>query len=78
MNRRIQNHEILDRGSGELNFLKIFKDTGKTIAPCETGQNLLPTAPILTSHTIPSNRDITIETSVLKISMTLPLKSTKK
>ena len=59
MNRRIQNHEILDRGSGELNFLKIFKDTGKTIAPCETGQNLLPTAPILIPAAVFCCGDIT-------------------
>ena len=71
MSLRIENHEILERGLGELNFLKNIEDTTKLITPCETRQNLLLTAPILISHTILSNRDITMETSILKISMTL-------
>ena len=71
MSRRIENREVLERGSGESNFLS-FKDVRKIITPRETRQNLLLMAPILISHTIISNGDITLETTiVLKISMTL-------
>ena len=66
MSRRIENREVLERGSGEFNFLS-FKDVRKIITPRETRQNLLLMAPILISHTIFSNRDITMETtSVVK------------
>ena len=53
-------------------FSGSFKDTTKTITPCETRQNLLLTAPILIKPTVFSNRDIIMETtSVVKVSMAL-------
>ena len=70
MSRRIQNHEILQRGSGEFNLLKDIRDRRRRITPRETRQNLLLTAPILIPATVFSYGDITMETtSTLKLSM---------
>ena len=63
MSRRIENHEILERGLRELNFSKSIKDTRKRITPRETRQNLLLTAPILISATILIYGVITMETT---------------
>ena len=60
MSRHIQNHEILERSSGELNLLSSINDTRKRVAPPETGQNLLLSAPISISAAVFSYGDIII------------------
>ena len=66
----MKNHEILERGLGELDLLKNVKDTRKRITPHETRQNLVLTAPILISATVFCYEDITMErTGMLKIPM---------
>ena len=47
MSRHIQNHEILERGSAELNLLKSINGIRKRITPPKTRQNLILMAPIL-------------------------------
>ena len=53
-----------------IEFSQSIRGLRKTVTPCETGQNLLLTAPILNSATAISNGDIIMETpSVAKVSM---------
>ena len=74
MSRRIENHEILQRGSGEINFLKNVEGTRKIITSRETIQKLLLTTPILISANIFSYGDIHMEaTSIVHFSIAILL-----
>ena len=54
-----------------IEFSQSIRGLRKTVTPCETGQNLLLTAPIFISATIVDNGDISMETtSELDISKT--------
>ena len=63
MSRRIENHEILESGLGELNSLKKIRDTRKRMRLCKSRQNLLLTSPILISAIVFSYGDIREETT---------------
>ena len=71
MSRRIENHEILERGLGELNLLKKYYRYQKKMTLCESRQNLLLTTSILISATVLSYGDITME--ITRVDLTIHL-----